>query len=97
VLTVATLAIALALRAGRAIDCGCGGRAGLPVSHALLLRNAGLLVLAALATLPLAPRAVGWLDGLAACAAALFGLALYAVANQLLINQPRLAQLRKLP
>ena len=100
VLAVASSAMALALRQGRDIDCGCGGGGhgggtGLTLSGALLWRNAALLGLGLAALAPLAPRPVGWADGLAACAAALFTIGLYAVTNQLLSNQPRLAELRK--
>ena len=98
VLGVASSAVALALRQGRSIDCGCGGYgsrgSGLTLSGALLWRNAALLGLGLAAQAPLAPRPVGWADGLAACAAALFAIGLYAVTNQLLSNQPRLAELR---
>lgn len=98
VLGVASSAVALALRQGRSIDCGCGGYgsrgSGLTLSGALLWRNAALLGLGLAALAPLAPRPVGWSDGLAACAAALFAIGLYAVTNQLLSNQPRLAELR---
>lgn len=99
VLAVASSAVALALRDGRDIDCGCGGAGqgahnGLRLSPALLWRNAALLGLGLAALAPVAPRAVGWPDGLAACAAALFAIGLYAVTNQLLSNQPRLAELR---
>ncbi|WP_019577693.1 MauE/DoxX family redox-associated membrane protein [Curvibacter lanceolatus] len=98
VLGVASSAVALALRQGRSIDCGCGGYgsrgSGLTLSGALLWRNAALLGLGLAALAPLAPRPVGWADGLAACAAALFAIGLYAVTNQLLSNQPRLAELR---
>lgn len=93
VLLVASTAVALALRSGREIDCGCGGTR-LTLSGALLWRNAALLGLGLAALAPLAPRAVGWADGLAACAAALFATGLYAVTQQLLSNQPRLAELR---
>lgn len=100
VLGVASSAVALALRQGRNIDCGCGGYggrgggSGLTLSGALLWRNAALLGLGLAALAPLAPRTVGWADGLAACAAALFAIGLYAVTNQLLSNHPRLAELR---
>src|SRR5450830_163765 len=103
VLLVASSAVALALRQGRSIDCGCGGYSssssssgsgsGLTLSGALLWRNAALLGLGLAALAPLAPRPVGWADGLAACAAALFAIGLYAVTNQLLSNQTRLAEL----
>lgn len=97
VLGVASSAVALALRQGRSIDCGCGGyigSSGLRLSGALLWRNTALLGLGLAALAPLAPRPVGWADGLAACAAALFAIGLYAVTNQLLSNQPRLIDLR---
>ena len=57
VLLVASTAVALALRSGREIDCGCGGTR-LTLSGALLWRNAALLGLGLAALAPLAPRAV---------------------------------------
>jgi hypothetical protein len=76
------LAIAINLARGRRdIDCGCGGPLGRQtLSEALLLRNALLAGAALAAALPVAPRALGWLDlwtliGSVAAAAALYGAA----------------------
>lgn len=93
-LGLATGAVVAALRAGRTrIACGCGGDEGLTPSRGLVVRNTVLLVLAAAAALPAAARPTGWLDAFAALAATLFAAGLYAAANQLLANQPRLRQL----
>lgn len=93
-LALATGAVLAALRAGRTrIACGCGGDEGLSPSRGLVVRNAVLLALAAAAALPAAERATGWLDAFAALAATLFAAGLYAAANQLLANQPRLQHL----
>ena len=59
------LAIAINLRRGRAdIDCGCVGPAGAQtgLSWTLVLRNACLAALALLPALPVADRALSWLD-----------------------------------
>lgn len=94
-LGTATLGVVLALRAGRTdVDCGCGGSASLTLSWGLVARNAVLLVLAAGAAWPIAPRTTGWLDAAAGVLATLVLLGLYAVANQLLANHPRLRALR---
>lgn len=93
-LGLATGAVVAALRAGRThIDCGCGGSEGLTLSWGLVLRNAVLLAMAGAALWPLGSRATGWLDAVAALAATLFFAGLYAAANQLLANQPRLRRL----
>ncbi len=80
------LAITINLVRGRRdIDCGCGGPFGRQtLSEALLLRNA-LLVGAALASaLPVAPRALGWLDLWTLVAVVAATALLYSAANALL-------------
>lgn len=96
VLSVVTLAVAANLLRGRhAIDCGCGGpEGGQHLSWGLVLRN-GLLGLAAGLSLAVeAPRALVWLDGLTVVAGTLALYGIYAAANQLLANRPRLMKLR---
>lgn len=61
-LSLYSAAIAINLRRGRsAIDCGCGGR-GTPLSQALVLRNAALLVVVVAAGSEAQPRPLVWLD-----------------------------------
>lgn len=96
VLAAVTLAVAVnLLRGRRAIDCGCGGPEGSQhLSWGLVLRN-GLLVLAAgLSLVAEAPRDLVWLDGLTVVAGTLALYGLYAAANQLMANRPRLLKLR---
>jgi methylamine utilization protein MauE len=57
---VFTAVVGRRLAQGRAVPCPCfGARGGRPVSVATLARNLGLLVLAALATLPTAGASIG--------------------------------------
>jgi len=96
VLAAVTLAVAINLLRGRhAIDCGCGGpEGGQHLSWGLVLRN-GLLGLAAgLSLAAEAPRDLVWLDGLTLVAGTLALYGLYAAANQLMANRPRLMKLR---
>jgi len=87
-LAVYSAAIALNLRRGRrGIDCGCSGPAGrVPLRPALLTRNALLIALALVATLPAAARPLVWIDAITvpaavACAALLYGAVETAFAN----------------
>lgn len=68
---------------GRTPDCGCGG-APLPVSWALVVRNALLAALAIVAAAPMAPRAMALADFLVVVAALLLATLLYAALHQLL-------------
>lgn len=68
---------------GRRLDCGCGGEP-LPVSWALVARNAVLGGLAAVAALPVAERALSLADFFVVAAAVLLGTVLYAAFNQVL-------------
>ena len=68
---------------GHELDCGCGGDP-LPLSWALVLRNAGLAGLAALAGAPLAPRSLGWADFTVLAGALALAALLYAAFNQIL-------------
>ncbi|MFZ5508535.1 MAG: MauE/DoxX family redox-associated membrane protein [Pseudomonadota bacterium] len=95
-LLLVTAAVALNLLRGRAhIDCGCGGpEGGQHLSWSLVARNLALMALAAATRAPEAARELEWLDGLTAGAGALGLYGLYAAANQLLANRPRLMKLR---
>ncbi|WP_034411548.1 MauE/DoxX family redox-associated membrane protein [Derxia gummosa] len=87
------------LRGHVEIDCGCGwgrhaGR-GARLTWALPLRNFALLALAGVAALPVAARDTVWIDSLTVVAGGGLLLALHLTAHQLLVNQPRLAALRR--
>lgn len=68
---------------GHALDCGCGGEP-LPLSWPLVARNGALALLAAVAAVPMAPRALGRADFLVIAAALVLGTLLYAALHQLL-------------
>jgi uncharacterized membrane protein YphA (DoxX/SURF4 family) len=68
---------------GRTPDCGCGGEP-LPVSWVLVLRNAALAAVAALAAAPMAARAMGSSDFFVVVAALLLATLLYAALHQVL-------------
>lgn len=95
-LSLYTAAIGSGLARGlREIDCGCFGPAARqPLSPALVARNLALVALALAASLPAGARGLGWLDAVAICAAVALGALLYASANTLLANAPRLRELR---
>lgn len=76
-------AMALHVARGRTPDCGCGGEP-LPVSWALVARNALLALVAALAAAPMAARAMGLGDFLVVAAALLLATLLYAAWHQVL-------------
>lgn len=76
-------AMALHLASGRTPDCGCGGEP-LPVSWALVARNALLAAVAALAAAPMAARVMGLGDFLVVAAALLLATLLYAAWHQVL-------------
>jgi len=90
-----TLAIAANLARGRRdIDCGCFGPAARqPLSAALVARNAALLGVAVLALLPVQARALHPADALSIAGAVGFGALVFASANALLANAPRLRAL----
>jgi hypothetical protein len=87
------IAIAINLTRGRRdIDCGCGGPLGRQtLSEALVLRNALLAVAAVAAALPVAPRALGWLDGWTLGAAVAAMTVLYNALNAL-FSRPVIAR-----
>ncbi len=76
-------AMAWALARGWALDCGCGGEP-LPVSWALVVRNALLAALALVAGSPIADRAAGAADFFVIAAALLLATLLYAAWHQVL-------------
>lgn len=79
----------------REIDCGCFGPAARqPLSAGLIARNLALVALALVAALPAGARGLTWLDAVAIGAAVALGTLLYASANTLLANAPRLRALR---
>ncbi|MGD9603296.1 MAG: MauE/DoxX family redox-associated membrane protein [Gammaproteobacteria bacterium] len=82
------------LRGHTELDCGCGGAGGdQPLSWGLVARNGGLAAALVLAAATPGARELVWLDYamVLVTTASLFGL--YAGANQLLANRPRLARL----
>ncbi|RZS53318.1 MauE/DoxX family redox-associated membrane protein [Sphaerotilus mobilis] len=68
---------------GRVLDCGCGGTP-LPLSWALVARNAVLIGLCAIAALPVLPREIGLADVATALAGLLLACVLYTALHQLL-------------
>ncbi len=96
VLGVATGGVVLNLLRGHTnIDCGCGGADGhTTLSWALPARNAVLLLVAVLGGQDGSGRALMWIDYLSVAGGTLALVGLYATANQLMANHPRLIQLR---
>lgn len=96
VLGVATGGVILNLLRGHTeIDCGCGGAEGhTTLSWALPARNALLLLAAVLGGQDGSGRALMWIDYLSVAGGTLALFGLYATANQLMANHPRLIQLR---
>lgn len=96
-LTAYAAGIALNLARGRGhIDCGCFGPAAAgrhALSGWLLLRNAVLGVPAALLLLPLAGRELGGPEFAGIAAATATALLMYAAADALAANAPRLARI----
>ncbi|NBA94757.1 MauE/DoxX family redox-associated membrane protein [Pseudomonas sp. R5(2019)] len=88
-------AIGLNLWRGRNdIDCGCAGPdQAQPIRPALLLRNSLLVLLALVASLSPQARELGFFDGFVVLAASAVTLLLYAAADGLLANSPRLLKL----
>ncbi|MGE8464753.1 MAG: MauE/DoxX family redox-associated membrane protein [Pseudomonas putida] len=81
-------------RGRRDIDCGCSGPgAAQPLRPVLLLRNLVIALLAGLAALPMAERALGALDIFVVIAASAVALLIHVAVDGLLANQPRLAKL----
>ncbi|MBK6632778.1 MAG: methylamine utilization protein MauE [Betaproteobacteria bacterium] len=95
-LLAVTAAVAVNLLRGRShIDCGCGGpEGGQHLSWGLVVRNLLLAVMALAAVAAESSRKLVWLDGLTVAAGTLGLYGLYAAANQLMANHPRLMNLR---
>jgi hypothetical protein len=74
-------AMAWQLAHGRRPDCGCGGDP-LPLSWALVVRNAVLALLAPLASLSMVSRSMDWSDALVVLAGWTLMALLYAAFNQ---------------
>ena len=77
------LAMAWHRAAGRQLDCGCGGEP-LPLSWALVARNALLVLLCWPAASPMVERELGWADRAVVLAAVLLGALLWAAFHQVL-------------
>ena len=93
-------AIALNLARGRQhIDCGCFGPAARrPIHTGLVARNVVLAATAGLAAVvPIAPRVVGWVDGLGVAGGVAATASLYLAVDQLMAEAPRLRALRSDP
>jgi hypothetical protein len=81
-------------RGRRDIDCGCAGPdQAQPLRPLLLLRNTVLVALALLASLHPQARELGVFDAFVSLAASAVALLLYAAADGLLANAPRLLKL----
>lgn len=98
-LSVVTAAVAINLLRGRTgIDCGCGSLGGhvgdQTLNWGLTVRNAVLVIAAALVLREDAPRSLVWIDYLSVAGGTLGLLGLYVTANQLMANHPRLHALR---
>ena len=92
---VYALAIAVNLARGRRnIDCGCGG-ATHPVSWGLVVRNLVLAAAALVASRPMLDRAVDWFDATTLVLGVLAFYGLYLMADELLRQASRLAQLNR--
>ncbi|MBT8768970.1 MauE/DoxX family redox-associated membrane protein [Metapseudomonas boanensis] len=94
-LTGYALAISVNLWRGRRdIDCGCAGPdQAQPLRPVLLARNALLVALALVAGLSPQARDLGGFDGFVVIAASAVALLIYAAADGLLANGPRLLKL----
>jgi hypothetical protein len=93
---VYALAMGINLARGRNnIDCGCGG-ATHPLSWALVARNAVLAAAALLANRPAVERVMSWFDALTLILGVLALYALYLMADELLRQASRLAQLERM-
>jgi hypothetical protein len=92
---VYALAIAVNLGRGRRnIDCGCGGERH-PVSWGLVVRNLVLATAAILASRPIRDRTVDWFDTTTLVLGVLAFYGLYLMADELLRQASRLAQLNR--
>ena len=88
VLVLYAAVMAWHLRAGRTLDCGCGGEP-LPLSWALVLRNLLLGLLCWPASWPMPDRALGWTEQALILGAVLLGALLWGVFHQVLRHSRR--------
>lgn len=79
---------------GRTLDCGCGGEP-LPLSWALVARNAALVALAAAAAAPMRPRTLALADFLVIAAGLVLATLLWAALHQVLRHRARIVSLRR--
>ena len=95
-LVVVTGAVAINLLRGRTdISCGCGGASGdQTLSWTLVVRNLVVTALLLLAALAPSARPLARADYAVAVVGGLLMAGLYAIASQLMANQPRLLALR---
>ena len=97
-LVVSTGVVVNLLRGNYDIDCGCGGLgSGLgeqSLSWGLVARNCILLSVLPMASGEGLPRSMVWLDYVTVACGTLALIGLYASANQLMANHPRLHALR---
>jgi hypothetical protein len=89
----AAMAINL-LRGRHDIDCGCGG-ATHPLSWGLVARNIVLAAAAVIASRPTLERSMDWIDALTLVLGVLAFYALYLMADELLRQASRLAQIKR--
>ena len=89
---VYTVALSVSLARGRRhIDCGCfGGRARVPLSGALVARNAVLIAVSSALLVPIGARALVWVDAITVGAAVAVLSLLWATAGRLSITGPAL-------
>jgi len=92
-LYAAAMAVNL-MRGRRDIDCGCGGAAH-PVSWALVSRNLVVAGAALIASRPMLERPVDWFDATTLMLGVLALYGLYLMADELLRQASRLAQLTR--
>jgi hypothetical protein len=89
------VAMAINLLRGRHdIDCGCGG-ATHPLSWGLVARNIVLATAAVIASQPTMERSMDWIDALTLVLGVLAFYALYLMADELLRQASRLAQIKR--
>ena len=92
-MVIYALAIGINLVRGRRnIDCGCGGPAH-SLSWALVVRNAVLATAAMVARSPTLERSMDWVDALTLVLGVLSFYALYLMADELMRQASRFAQL----
>jgi len=82
------------LRGRHDIDCGCGG-ATHPLSWGLVARNLVLSAAAVIASRPTLERSMEWTDALTLVLGVLAFYALYLMADELLRQASRLAQIKR--